>query len=130
MIDSLLAYRLAKHGKRIAVIAHDGELTYLQLASAVAGVASRLARSGVERGDRVAVQWPNSCVAVVHLLGAAQLGAVVVPVQMALKDDALRATARDCEARLAICPPMKSKFWNCATESPVAVSALPADASS
>ncbi len=129
MIDSLLAHRLAKHGKRIAVIAHDGALTYVQLASAVAGVASRLARNGVKRGDRVAVQWPNSCVAVVHLLGAAQLGAVVVPVQVSLKDDALRATTRDCEARLAICPPVLSKYWNCVTESAAPVNSLAADVS-
>lgn len=103
MIRCLLAQELALQGDRCAIIAHDGELTFRQLAGAIDVAAARLRALGVVTGDRVSVQLPNSCAAVVSLLAVAQLGAVPIPVQIALKGEALHALLLDCQPRLAIC---------------------------
>jgi acyl-CoA synthetase (AMP-forming)/AMP-acid ligase II len=109
----LEARALAVHGDRIALVAYDGQLSYRQLSHAISVTAGTLRALGVTAGDRVAIQLPNSCAAVVSLLATAQLGAVPAPVQVALKGEALRTLALDCEPRLAIGATAHLQAWPC-----------------
>lgn len=113
MIDRLLPHRLIQWGERPGVVAHDGQLTYAQLAAASSALALRMQGAGVGSGDRVAVQWPNSCAAAVSLLAIAEIGAVAVPVQSTLKAKALEVLARDCEPRLVVGSRTLAATWGC-----------------
>jgi acyl-CoA synthetase (AMP-forming)/AMP-acid ligase II len=113
VIDSLLGHRLAAWDRRTAIVGHDGELSYADLAAAAAALAARLRAAGIEQGMRVAVQLPGGCAAAVALLGIAQTGAVVVPLQAALKGDALQALLANCEPALALATPADPGAWPC-----------------
>jgi amino acid adenylation domain-containing protein len=77
----VLAATVALHPDAIAVDDGNTSLTYSDLAVAVGGVADRLAREGVGRGDRVGVRIPSGTVELyVAVLGVLAVGAAYVPV--------------------------------------------------
>ena len=77
----VLAATVALHPDATAVDDGNTSLTYRDLAVAVDGVADRLAREGVGRGDRVGVRIPSGTVELyVAVLGVLAAGAAYVPV--------------------------------------------------
>lgn len=100
-LQSLLG-ALAERGERPALLALQKEdverWSYAQLADRVRRLANGLGESGVGRGDRVAVlagnspRWVASCLAVV------EAGAVVVPLDVHLGDEALAHALSDSGA--------------------------------
>jgi acyl-CoA synthetase (AMP-forming)/AMP-acid ligase II len=74
------AHRAQLHPERVLVRAGDRSLTYGQAEGQAAAFAAAMQDLGIGAGDRVAVLLPNCAEWIITLLGAAQLGAVVVPV--------------------------------------------------
>lgn len=66
--------------ERVALVDATGRTTYRALAAEVAAAATGLARLGVERGDRVAIQLPNRRPFLVLQLALEALGAIAVPI--------------------------------------------------
>lgn len=81
----------------------DGaERTYAEALAAAERAAAGLAALGVAKGDRVALMLPN-CLEFLDLwFGMALLGAVLVPVNPALKGEGLRYLLEHSEARVAV----------------------------
>jgi acyl-coenzyme A synthetase/AMP-(fatty) acid ligase len=61
--------------------------TYRELAERVMRVAAGLHRSGVARGDRIAVQLPNWTEFVVLAAAVSRIGAILVPIMPIYRDD-------------------------------------------
>lgn len=78
------------------------ELSYRELGRLAATAAARLARAGVEAGDRVAVALPGTVEHVAAIHAVSRLGAVLVPLDPRLDADALRALAQQVEPRLLV----------------------------
>lgn len=76
--------------------------TYAEAFSRAAQAAAALASLGVRRGDKVALMLPNSLEFMDLWFGVSLLGAVLVPVNTALRGDGLRYIVVHSEARVAV----------------------------
>src|SRR5439155_21540028 len=104
-IDTLQALlpRVKEFGKRSAVVAFtkDGkeEWTYANLADEGARLATGMMKAGIEKGETIALcaedspQWIAAC------LGVVACGAVAVPLDVQLNDEALDHALHDSGAR-------------------------------
>ncbi|HEV3282124.1 MAG TPA: FadD3 family acyl-CoA ligase [Acidimicrobiales bacterium] len=80
-----LAEAAGRFRDRLAVDDGNSQITYPELLEMSRRFGAALVASGVEPGDRVAVWAPNCAQWVVTLLGLAQAGAVLVPVNTRFK---------------------------------------------
>ena len=87
-----------RHRDRVALRHGDSTLTYGEVARRAAAYASLFSRAGVEPGDRVALQLPNRPAYVAAYYGALAAGAIVVPLNVLLRE-------REVETRLAHATP-------------------------
>ena len=98
----LLPEILALHGRWLgskpALICDDTVLTWREFDRAINLIANGLRRLGVARGDRVVVLMRNSLEMGELMFGALRCGAVVVPLNTAVADAAVRAMIEDCGA--------------------------------
>jgi acyl-CoA synthetase (AMP-forming)/AMP-acid ligase II len=85
-----------------AVFQGDTVLTYAELDGRVNRVANALAALGVTAGDRVALLFNNDFRFLETLFGAMRLGAVAVPLNIRMGDEALRYVAEDSEAAVLV----------------------------
>src|SRR4051812_25841552 len=85
-LTTLLTNSAARHPDRVAIKLDDLELTYRALDAATARVAGLLRAKGVEPGDRVAIMLPNVPHFALAYHGALRAGAVVVPMNVLLKE--------------------------------------------
>ena len=90
----------AEHGDRIAFKLDDAELTYAQLDAASARAAGLLRARGVEPGDRVGLMLPNVPYFPVLYYGILRTGAVVVPMNVLLKEREVAYYLEDSGATL------------------------------
>jgi fatty-acyl-CoA synthase len=97
-----LAKRRLKDPDKVAVVFGDGELTYRQLADAADSVAAVLWHRGIRRGDAVAYIGENSPQLLQVMFGAAQLGAVFVPVNTRLAAPEMTHVLVDSGSRAVI----------------------------
>jgi len=93
--------------RRIAIYAEDAEgrreiWTYGRLQEYANRLSNGLRRMGVQRGDRVAIVLPQRPEAVVAYIAVFQLGAISVPLSVALTAQTYEQRLRDSEARIAI----------------------------
>src|SRR4051794_9085353 len=99
-LADLLTHSAAAHPDRAAIQLDDLHLTYRELDSATARVAGLLRAKGVEPGDRVAVMLPNVPQFAVCYYGALRAGAVVVPMNVLLKEREVAFYVRDSGANV------------------------------
>ena len=85
-----------------AVIQEDQVVTYGQLDQRCNRMANALAELGVGVEDRVALLFDNDVRFLEACFGAMRLGAVPVPLNIRMGDDALAFVLQDCEAALLI----------------------------
>ncbi|MGH7642017.1 MAG: class I adenylate-forming enzyme family protein [Candidatus Dormibacteria bacterium] len=85
-------------GDRPALIQDGLQLSYSELDSQANRVANYLVTQGVSHGDRVALLWPNDARYVEALLGTMRTGAVAVPLNVKLGDEALGYVVSDAGA--------------------------------
>ena len=98
-----IGYRLSP--SKIALIQDGHELTYEQLDARANKVAHALVRSGIRKGDRVALMQGNERHFVECFFGAMRAGAVAVPVNIRSGNEAMRYVLGDSGARMVIASP-------------------------
>jgi acyl-CoA ligase (AMP-forming) (exosortase A-associated) len=79
-VESLLLAAAAAHPHATALVDRDRRVTYGALAESASAMSRALARSGVERGDRVAILLDKTVEAAAALFGGWAAGAIVVPI--------------------------------------------------
>lgn len=105
-LGAWLPTRRLKNPDKVAVIFGDDErITYRQLADDADRVSALLWRRGIRKGDAVAYIGENSPDLLRVLFGAAQLGAVFVPLNTRLAAPELAYMLSDCDARVLIHDP-------------------------
>jgi acyl-CoA synthetase (AMP-forming)/AMP-acid ligase II len=96
LFDSALALTPSK----AAVLQGDTVLTFAELDARANRMANVLAGLGVGAGDRVVLLFNNDFRFLETLFGAMRLGAVAVPLNIRMGDEALRYVAEDSEAHV------------------------------
>jgi acyl-CoA synthetase (AMP-forming)/AMP-acid ligase II len=98
-----LPHLVALHGKwrgaRTALIEGERRLTWREFERDTARAANGLQSLGLQSGDRVAVLMDNSLEMVVLLFGILRFGAVAVPLNVSISDDAVARMIEDADAR-------------------------------
>jgi len=107
-LASLVRSKARKNGDRPAVRFARRTLSYEQLDRATDSVASNLATAGIGRADRVALLLLNGPEFVLAWFGLAKLGAVVVPLNTALKGEILRYELADAEPKALV---IDQRLW-------------------
>jgi fatty-acyl-CoA synthase len=98
-----LADRAAERSpERDALVFPDVRLSYAELAEASDGMARSLLGLGVQAGDKVGVLMPNRLDFVLALLGAAKIGAVVVPINARFKTHELGHVISHADVRVLL----------------------------
>ena len=87
---------------RVAVVCEQREITYEELRAATVRAAEALHALGVREGDRVAILLNDSPEFIASFVGAISIGAIAVPINMALRTDDQLFILKDCGARAAI----------------------------
>ena len=100
-----LAKRRLKDPDKTAVVFGDDELSYRRLADAADHVAAVLWHRGIRRGDAVAYIGENSPQFLQVMFGAAQLGAVFVPLNTRLAAPEMQHILVDSGARAVVLDP-------------------------
>src|SRR5687767_3159820 len=85
-----------------AVFQDDVRLTYAELDARCNRLATGLARLGIGAGDRVALMFSNDFRFLESFFGPMRLGAVSVPLNTRMGDEALRYVVEDAEATVMI----------------------------
>ncbi|WP_308117589.1 class I adenylate-forming enzyme family protein [Streptomyces anatolicus] len=101
-MPGLLAAAVAAHPGEPAVRDRHGRWTYAQLDARARAFAEWLGERGVRRGDRVLARVGNVREFTAVLFGTLLHGAVLVPVNPAMKRFHLASVATDCDPALAI----------------------------
>src|SRR5688572_4271334 len=93
---------LALTPSKPAVFQGDTVLTYAELDARANRMANALAALGVGAGARVALLFNNDVRFLETLFGTMRLGAVAVPLNIRMGDEALRYVAEDSEAAVLV----------------------------
>ncbi|MEN3341970.1 MAG: carnitine-CoA ligase [Actinomycetota bacterium] len=103
-LPTLLELAAARWGDRQLVreVSGGSGRTFAAMRDRAAGYAGRLAEQGIAAGDRVAVTSENRVELLDLWLGCAWLGAVLVPVNTALRGPQLAHVLGDSDARLLV----------------------------
>ncbi|HWH10854.1 MAG TPA: long-chain fatty acid--CoA ligase [Solirubrobacteraceae bacterium] len=101
-LANMLTDAVQRNGSGVAVRLDDRTLTYDVLDAATARVAGLLARSGIGPGDRVGVMLPNVPHFPIAYYGILRLGAVVVPMNVLLKQREIAYYLGDSQASLLL----------------------------
>jgi len=113
--DDTLPAWLATHAQRRArapaLAWQGGGLTWAELQERVLRTAAGLMRHGVQRGDVVALQLPNSPEFVIAYLAICRLGAATCTLHMPYRKAEVEALTRHAKARLALCLPDRKELF-------------------
>ncbi len=104
-LATLIRRKAQKNGDRPALKFPHRTLSYAELDRASDRVAAGLAEAGVEAGNHVAALLYNQPEFPLLWFAAVKLGAVLVPLNTALKGDLLRYELDDCQARFLVLDP-------------------------
>jgi benzoate-CoA ligase family protein len=92
----------SERAARVAVVYEQRAITYEELRAATARAAEALHALGISKGDRVAILLNDSPEFIASFVGAISIGAIAVPINMALRKDDQLVILKDCGARAAI----------------------------
>jgi benzoate-CoA ligase len=87
---------------RVAIRFEDREISYAELSSLTVRTAEKLNAIGVQLGDRVAILLSDSPEFVTSFIGVISLGAIAVPINLALRQGDQLTILKDCGASVAI----------------------------
>jgi len=105
---------------RTAILTNDQAITYRELAAQTQRAIAQLNTLQVQPGERVALLLHDSPEFIANFVGVIALGAIAVPINMALRLNEQIAILKDCSARLAL---VESDVFN--SLSPAAREQLP-----
>ncbi len=100
-VEMLLEKVAKKYGEKPAVIFNNTTLTFAQLRNKVLKLSNGLGSLGIKKGDKVAVCLPNCPEYVVSYLAIFSIGAVVVPLDLGLKNELVNCL-RHADAKILI----------------------------
>ncbi|MBV9113418.1 MAG: ATP-dependent acyl-CoA ligase [Hyphomicrobiales bacterium] len=101
-LPAMLAAQAGRFGDKPLVTGSGTTLSFREARELAAGFGGTLLSAGIERGDRVALICGNSLEFVTVMLGAAWIGAVLVPINTGSRGPQLAHILRNCGARLLI----------------------------
>jgi benzoate-CoA ligase len=87
---------------RVAVLFEQREITYAELRTLTISTAEKLNALDLRRGDRVAILLNDSPEFIASLVAIISLGAIAVPINMALRQSDQLIILQDCGARVGI----------------------------
>jgi acyl-coenzyme A synthetase/AMP-(fatty) acid ligase len=87
---------------RVAIRFEDREISYAELSALTVRTAEKLNAIGVQSGDRVAILLNDSPEFIASFVGIISLGAIAVPINMALRTEEQLLILKDCGACVAI----------------------------
>ncbi|MEA2401280.1 MAG: long-chain acyl-CoA synthetase [Thermoleophilaceae bacterium] len=102
MLTELLYQSASSRPDDVALVYRDERVTHADLLDRVERLAAGLAAEGIGPGDAVALLLPNDPTFVASYYAISGLGAVVVPVNPAFKQDELEFYFRQCDVRAVI----------------------------
>ena len=101
-LPAMLGAQAARFKDKPLVTASGTTLGFREARELAAGFGGTLLNAGIKRGDRVALICGNSLDFVTIMLGAAWIGAVLVPINTGSRGPQLAHILRNCGARLLI----------------------------
>jgi long-chain acyl-CoA synthetase len=108
---------------KIALVTEAGRFTYRDLDGLASSLAASLQRTGVQRGDRVAIFADNGMEAVVSVYGALKAGAVFMPVNPLTKEEKLAHLLDDSRSACLLTTQVLRGVWEPALTRNVSVQA-------
>jgi crotonobetaine/carnitine-CoA ligase len=102
MLSTILARQAERYGDRVLLVAGQTRWTYAQTAAIAAASARTLVDAGIRPGDRVALMCSNRPEFLQVYLGCAWLGAIVVPINTALRGFQLSHIFRNSRPALLV----------------------------
>ena len=102
---------------RVAVFFEHRQVTYEELRALVIHTAERLGAIGVTKGDRVGILLNDSPEFIASFMAVISLGAIAVPINMALRKEEQLFILKDCGARSAIVEAQAAQRMFCGPES-------------
>jgi len=102
MLMELLYQSASSRPDEVALVYRDERVTHAELVDRVERLAAGLAAEGIGPGDAVALLLPNDPTFVTSYYAISALGAIVVPVNPAFKQDELEFYFRQCAVRAVI----------------------------
>jgi len=91
-----------EHPNRCAVLAKDTTLSYKELNIRANQVANKLIKSGVKKGDVIAILLPRTSHIFIAIYGILKAGAVFVPIDPTYPEERITYIIKDCEAKYII----------------------------
>ena len=104
ILQDYLKENVNKDPNGLFLISGQEQYTYSQFYKEVKGYASGLKELGIEKGDRVGLMLPNIPEWPIAYCALLSIGAIVVPLNIMLKENELRNQISDCKAKAVI-------FW-------------------
>ncbi|WP_167042430.1 AMP-binding protein [Salinibacterium sp. ZJ454] len=108
--SELLAHHAANRPDATAVVAGDDRITWSELHDRVTGVATALAGLGLEPGECIGIQLPNSVDLVVSYLAAQCAGLIPLTMMTIYREDDVIYMLGKCRARAYIYPSDSTGF--------------------
>ena len=104
-LGSILLRHTTGRGDKVALRFQDASCTYSELERRACQVANGLRAGGVQPGDRVAWLGKNSLSYFEYLVGAAKVGAVMVPINWRLAPPEIEFLLEDCRPAWVVVEP-------------------------
>lgn len=101
-LPDVIAGHARTQPNKLALVCDDGQMTWLEFATAVASFAGSLQRRGIGRGDRVAILAEPLCHGIVAQFGTLRAGAGVASLSGMVSGESLASMIHDSGARLLI----------------------------
>lgn len=102
MLGQALVKTIAENAESTAIIYGDLAISYGQLGQSVAALSHSLSRMGIGESSCIALVLPNCPEFVISFYAAAQIQAIVLPLNPLLKEDELKYYLSDSKASLII----------------------------
>ena len=99
-INDLVAFAEQNFADDLALDGIAGPMTYRDMIAAVAGLRGYLKDAGIQPGDHVGIQLPNSALAAELILAVMTYGAVIVPIPMTMAGEELTANLKKQDIKL------------------------------
>src|SRR5437588_7014762 len=104
MVGKNLFNRLlpSERDSRVAILYEHRKITYAELRDETVRLAERLNALGISKGERVAILLADSPEFIASFVAIISLGAIAVPINLALRREDQLFILKDCGARVAI----------------------------
>ncbi len=104
-IGNLLAASAAINSQKTAIALRQEAISYQELDESVTILAQWFVQLGYQRGDRIALLWPNSVELVMLFLACSRAGLIAVPVNVRLKHNEVAYVLEHSKAVLSFVHP-------------------------